>query len=195
MGVPIEVPGLDQFLPELPDGSVLLLEGGLAPGKNQLARTIAQSAAKLGRKVTLFSSRPDGESASGNGVHVAQVDSWPTPSDLALQDAVIDSFSLLSMGEAPAAVAVRLRELKAGCVADRSVAVLVVDDHQLDARTHAACHHLADAVVQFHQREEPERSVPFLRIAKTPDGRSLDRNIFYGMDGRTLLIDTRRRVN
>src|ERR1051326_7970189 len=57
MPVAIEVPGLDAFAPEVPDGRVLVLEGDLHPAKAHLARRIGTSAAAAKRPVALLTTR------------------------------------------------------------------------------------------------------------------------------------------
>lgn len=194
MGVNVEVPGLDLVLPEILDGTVLLLEGGLAPAKNHLARQLAKSAAKAGRRVTMLSSRPEDGFLPADRVQVREEEAWPEGNG-AGADLVADSFSLLCLGESATRVASRLRSIKADAVRGGTVAILVVDDGQLDAAAQSACHHLADAVVQFRTREDADGPMPYLRVAKAPGNKGLNRNVFYTLDGHHFLIDTRRRVN
>src|ERR1044072_1561015 len=80
MPVAIEVPGLDAFAAEIPDGGVVVLEGDLAPAKGTLARRIASTAAAARRPVTLLPTRGEAVEA----VHVLEPDEWPAdghPSD------------------------------------------------------------------------------------------------------------------
>jgi KaiC/GvpD/RAD55 family RecA-like ATPase len=194
MAIAVEVPGLDQFVQEIPDGRLLLLEGGLAPAKNHLARHLGQTASRAGRPVTLVSTRTEAK-AKQEALRLLEVEEWPDLASEVGRDLVIDSFSLLAMDQKPSEVAERLRRLRHACAQKGSVAVLVLDDGQLDAQAQAVCHHLADGVIQFRIREDPEGPVAFLRVPKWMDRQAVERNIYYGFDGRNLLIDTRRRVN
>lgn len=192
MPVAIDVPGLDFYTPEVPDGRVVVLEGDLAPAKGHLARRIAKSAAAGKRPVALVTTR-GGEIADGVAVH--DVADWPAEGHPTGHDLVIDSFSLLSLGHGPAAVADRVRAIRRDCQRGGRIAVLVLDEGQLDAASRSACHHLADGVIQFLVREDADGPVPYLRIPKWMERGGADKNLFYGFDGRQILIDTRRRVN
>jgi archaellum biogenesis ATPase FlaH len=192
MPVAIEVPGLDAFAPEVPDGRVLLLEGDLSPAKGHLARRIGKTAAAGKRPVALLSTR-GGESIP-DGVALHDLAAWPAHGHPDDHDLVIDSFSLLSMEASPTVVAERMRAIRRDCQRHGRIAVLVLDDGQLDPAARSACHHLADGVIQFLTRDDSDGPVSFLRIPKWMDRAGADKNLFYGFDGRQILIDTRRRV-
>lgn len=190
MPVAVEVAGLDFYVPEVPDGRVILLEGDLSPAKAHLARRIARTAAAAGRSVTLLSTR-GGEAA--NGLAVQDVDEWPALGQPA-GDLVVDSFSLLALDASPAAVADRMRAIRRTCQRDGGIAVLVLDEGQLEPAARAACHHLADGVIQFLARDDADGPITYLRIPKWMERAGADKNLFYGFDGHQILIDTRRRV-
>lgn len=191
MPVAIEVPGLDAFTPEVPDGRVVLLEGDLSPAKGHLARRIGRTAAEAKRPVALLTTR-GGETAEGLIVH--DLSAWPAHGHPDGQDLVVDSFSLLALDASPAVVAERVRAIRRDCQRTGRIAVLVLDDGQLGPAARAACHHLADGVIQFLVRDDSDGPVSFLRIPKWMDRAGADKNLFYGFDGRQMLIDTRRRV-
>jgi KaiC/GvpD/RAD55 family RecA-like ATPase len=191
MPVAVEVPGLDAYLPEVPDGRLVLLEGGLAPAKGHLARQLGRTAAAQGRPVALLTTRG---AEDADGLRVQPVTAWPAAGAPPGHDLVVDSFSLLALDASPAEVAQRVRALRDACARDGRIAILVLDDGHLDAAARAACHHLADGVVQFLSRDDPEGLVPYLRVPKWMDGAGVDKNLFYGFTGRQILIDTRRRV-
>lgn len=193
MPVAVEVPGLDAYVAAVPDGRIVLLEGGLAPAKSSLARRLGRTAAAAGRPTLLLTTRGAEASLEVEGLSVQAVDTWPTawPDD---QDLVVDSFSLLALGSAPTVLAGRLRNLREACIRQGRIAVLVLDDGHLDVAARAVCHHLADGVIQFLSRDDSEGLVSYLRIPKWMDGGAFDRNLFYGFTGRQILIDTRRRV-
>src|SRR5688572_25665910 len=99
MPVAIEVPGLDFYAPDIPDGRVVVLEGDLSPAKAHLARRIAKTAAAAKRPVALVTTR--GAEAT-DGVAVHDVAAWPAHGHPSGHDLVIDSFSLLALGNDPA---------------------------------------------------------------------------------------------
>lgn len=192
MPVAIEVPGLDVYAPEVPDGCVVILEGDMSPAKGHLARRIARTATEGHRPVAVLSTR-GGESVVGAAVQ--DLEHWPSTGHPAGHDLVIDSFSLLALDTPAAAVAERVRAIRQGCRRDGRIAVLVLDDGQLSTAASAACHHLADGVIQFLARDDADGPVPYLRIPKWMERAALERNLFYGFNGNQILIDTRRRVN
>jgi archaellum biogenesis ATPase FlaH len=194
MPVAVEVPGLDAHVPEVPDGRLVLLEGGLAPAKASLARTLGRSAAAQGRAVTLLSTRGAGPDAGAEGLRVEATERWPSAPAPPGNDVVVDSFSLLALDASPAEVAARVRSLRQAAARDGRIAVLVLDDGHLQPAALAACHHLADGVIQFLARDDADGLVTFLRIPKWMDGAGVDKNLFYTFTGRQMLIDTRRRV-
>jgi len=53
MGITIEIPGLKQAIPEIPDGSLILIEGQLDPIKH-FCLYLGCNAHKSGRKVVLL---------------------------------------------------------------------------------------------------------------------------------------------
>lgn len=190
MPVAVEVPGLDVYVPEVPDGRLVLLEGDLGPAKASLARRLARTAAAQGRPVTLLTTRG---AEQEEGVRVEPVAAWPAGGAPAGHDLVVDSFSLLALDATPAEVAARVRTLRDACARDGRIAVLVLDDGHLGPAARAACHHLADGVVQFQVREDPDGPVRYLRVPKWMDG-AVERNLYYSFTDRHILIDTRRRV-
>jgi hypothetical protein len=194
MPVAIEVPGLDAFTPEVPDGRVVLVEGDLSPAKGHLARRIGRTAAAGQRPVALMTTRGGETAESAEGVQVHDVAAWPAHGHPDGHDLVVDSFSLLALDVPPATVAERVRAIRRDCQRNGRIAVLVLDDGQLDPAARAACHHLADGVIQFLTRDDADGPVSYLRIPKWMDRAGADKNLFYGFDGRQILIDTRRRV-
>lgn len=194
MPVPIDVPGLDAFVREVPDGGLVLLEGGAAPAKGHLARRLGRAAANQGRPVAMWSTR-DGDGEGTDGVAREELDAWPAEGPPAGHDLVVDSFSMLCLDASPTVVTQRVRDLRRACRDSGRIAVLVLEEGQLDAATRSACHHLADGVIQFLARDDPDGPVSYLRVPKWMQGGGVERNLFYGFDGRQMLIDTRRRVN
>ena len=196
MPVPLDVPGLDIYAPEVPDGRVVLLQGGPGPAKSALARRLADAAAAGGRTAEVWSTGGNASAGSEGAARatVRDVQEWPGHWP-AGTDVVVDSFSLLALGSSPSEVASRLRAIRTACGPGGNVAVLVLDDGQMDAASLAVAHHLADGIIQFQERDDPEGPIPFLRIPKWMGKAGPGKNLYYGYDGATILIDTRRRVN
>ena len=194
MPVSIEVPGLDAFAPEVPDGRLVILEGGPDPAKSHLARRLATSSAQGGRDVQLWATAPGQSPLDVGDVAAREVETWPEewPDG---HDVVVDSFSLLATELAAGEVADRLRAIRRSCGRSGTVAVLVLDDGQLAPGPLSVTHHFADGIMQFHSRDDADGPVNFLRIPKWMGRAGLGKNLYYGFDGENILIDTRRRVN
>ncbi|MGB0652470.1 MAG: hypothetical protein ACPGQL_04655 [Thermoplasmatota archaeon] len=200
MPVPVDLPGLDQFIEEVPDGRILVLEGSMDPASSHLALHLATRAARAGRAVTFVSTRT-GEPAQrpeivgGGPLQVAEQVPWMELNDHAgTGDVVVDSFSFSALDVADHELASGLGSLRKRLRQTGNVAVLTLERGMLDARAAAIVYHLADGIIQFHAREDAEGSVQYLRVPKWMGGRTHIRNIYFEFDGSNLLIDTRRRV-
>ena len=208
MGIPIEVPGLDAIIPEVPDGHVIILESGADPAKNFFVRRLVLTALGRGKNVAFVWSRDradllerlkaeggDGRLTSGR-LDIFEADTIKSLNEYGQWGGLlaVDSFSLLTLDSDAVQLAGMLRSLRAICREKKTTVVLGTDRGMLEPRSEAVTSHLADGVLQFHAQEAPEGLARFLRIPKWVDGRFMDRNIHYDFDGRRMAIDLRRRV-
>ncbi len=207
MGLPVEVPGLDTILPEIPDGRIIVVESGADPAKSFFVRRLGLTALRAGLAVTFVVSRDREEllgllSKEGGSIGLAddlEIVERDTVDDLAKFASkggflAVDSFSLLTLDLPPAALAAMLRTLRAQCREMLTTVVLGTDRGMFEARGEAVVAHLADGVLQFHSREGPEGLVRMLRVPKWTEGKFFDRNIYYEFDGKRLAMDLRSRV-
>ncbi|MCI4323067.1 MAG: hypothetical protein L3K03_03445 [Thermoplasmata archaeon] len=208
MGIPVEVPGLDTIIPEIPDGQLIVVESGTDPAKNYFIRTLCLAAYRQGRPVTFVTSRDREELAetfrptpstavpTATPIQVVERDSISSLEEFIGQDRTlaVDSFSFLTLDLPPNHLAALLRNLHAMCHGHGTTALLATDRGMFDPRGEAVTVHLADGMFQFHAKEGPEGLMRFLRIPKWMDGRFVDRNIYYDYDGQRMAIDLRRRV-
>ncbi len=208
MGIPVEIPGLDTIIPEIPDGQLIVVESGTDPAKNYFIRTLCRAANRLGRPVTFITSRDKEELAKAFRVlppedpegrpfiQVIERDSIQTVQEFSEEGRTlaVDSFSYLTLDLPPPQLATLLRQLREACHAHGMTALLATDRGMFDPRAEAVTVHLADGMFQFHAKEGPEGLMRFLRIPKWMDGRFVDRNIYYDYDGQRMAIDLRRRV-
>jgi KaiC/GvpD/RAD55 family RecA-like ATPase len=208
MGIPVEVPGLDTIIPEIPDGQLIVVESGTDPAKNYFIRTLCRAAHNQGRPVTFVTSRDkeelaqafrpgtDASSVTTSPVEVVERDSIRSLDEFVGQDRTlaVDSFSFLTLDLPPSELAQLLRNVHAMCHGQGMTALLATDRGMFDPRGEAVTIHLADGMFQFHAKEGPEGLMRFLRIPKWMDGRFVDRNIYYDYDGQRMAIDLRRRV-
>lgn len=207
MGIPLEVPGLSAILPELSEGSILIVESGADGAKSHIVRRFAATAKARAMPVTYLVSR-DGRvvresladptlSAGADPVaEVRELDSladWQ-PNGMKGGLLAIDSFSFLTLDYTPQQLATVLRELRERCRVSGLTVVLATDRGMFDPRGESVAIHLADGLIQFHWKEGPEGVVRYLRIPKWPSGTLTDRNIYYEFDGKHMAIDLRRRV-
>jgi len=207
MGIPVEVPGLDAILPEVADGSVVVIESGADTAKNFFVRRLGLTALRIGRPVTFVISRDRDEllglfteegglTTLNDHLKVVERDAVNDLSEFANRGGLlaIDSFSLLTLGLEPPELAAMLRGVRARCREKKTSVLLGTDRGMFEPRGEAVVSHLADGVLQFHSREGPEGLVRFLRIPKWTEGRFFDRNIYYEFDGTRIAIDLRSRV-
>ena len=208
MSIPIEIPGLDTILPELPEGKVVLVESGADAAKSYFVRRLSLTAGRVGWPVTFVTSRDRDELQSQLALERGETtlpDRWVNIQERdALHDMeefanaggllAVDSFSFLTLDLAPDALAQSLRGLRTTCRQRGTTAVLATDRGMFEPRSEAVTVHLADGFLQFHAREAAEGVQRFLRVPKWMDGRFVDRNIYYEFDGKRIAIDLRSRV-
>lgn len=184
MPLVLDVPGLTHAVPQVPDGSIVAVRGGLNPAKSFLAQRFRKVEGKTARPLALAQTQaPDAK---------ASISAW---SDVPKRcDVVVDSFSHLHVESAPGEVLAQVMELRRMCRKDGRVAVLVLDDGVMQERSEAAALSLCDGVIQMQVREDAEQLVDFLRLPRWPGLGASNHNIYYDFDGERLLVDTRRRV-
>ena len=208
MGIPIDVPGLDAIIPEVPDGHVIVLESGADPAKNFFVRRLVLTALGSGERVAFVWSRDradlldrlrteggDGRESNGR-LKIFEEDAVTSLDEYVQWGGLlaVDSFSFLTLESNAVGLAGMLRGLRAICHEKGMTVVLGTDRGMVEPRSEAVTSHLADGVLQFHAQEAPEGLSRFLRITKWVDGRFMDRNIHYDFDGKRMAIDLRRRV-
>ncbi|MGA8710934.1 MAG: hypothetical protein WB786_06870 [Thermoplasmata archaeon] len=207
MGIPIEVPGLDTILPEVVQGSVVVIESGADSAKNFFVRRLGLTALRIGMPVTFIISRDRAEllglfareggiSGIDPNLAIHERDAIADFTEFAGRGGLlaVDSFSLLTLDLQAPELAAMLRGMRAQCREKKTSVVLGTDRGMFEPRGEAVVSHLADGVLQFHSREGPEGLIRFLRIPKWSEGRFFDRNIYYEFDGKRIAIDLRSRV-
>ncbi|HTP54383.1 MAG TPA: hypothetical protein VML94_05430 [Thermoplasmata archaeon] len=208
MNIPIDIPGLDSILPQISEGTVVVVEGSADAAKGFFVRHTALTAGRKGQPVTFVTSRDRDELRSQllaeqgptvlpeSWVHIDERDSVEHLEEFGNGGGLlaIDSFSFLTLDLSPDALAHSLRALRNQCRAQRTTAVLGTDRGMFGSRSEAIAVHLADGFLQFHTREAADGVQRFLRVPKWMDGRFVDRNVYYEFDGKRLAIDLRSRV-
>ena len=208
MSLPIEIAGLDTLLPDIDDGTIVIVEGGADVAKNFFVRRLCRTAFHAGRPITFITSRDGSEvqalftrengeaTRTGASINVLERDAVDSLSAFIPKGGVlaVDSFSFLTLGLAPTDLALMLRELHRTTRETGAIVLLATDQGMLDPRGEAVVTHLAEGHIEFHAQEGTEGLLRFIRIPKWADGRFIDRNIYYEFDGKRIAIDLRARV-
>jgi KaiC/GvpD/RAD55 family RecA-like ATPase len=194
---------LSNFVKDVPDGSLVHVEGGIDSVKSAFAIQLAGSAAERGWLALFVSTRwlPDlrseVESAFPKGAF--EILSAQDSSSLAGHASpktvlVVDSFSYLSLDMGPAALKKTLESLRGACKNTGCIAILVTDAGTMGRERDSIVTQACDGVVQFLSRESQERYSRFIRVPKWVGGGSIGENLYYDYDGGRINIDLRARV-
>lgn len=209
-GIPIDIPGLSQLLPQISSGSLVVVESQADPAKHFFLRKLVLSALRAGFSISYFTSRDreelgrllDEDSSAfpiqeySESLHVEEADAIGEESTLGEGSDVVfvDSFSFLTLDLSPQQLAHVMRGLRRRCRREQATVVLSTNRGIADTRAEAITLHLADGMIQFQSREGPEGPQHFLRIPKWMSSTNIDQNIHYTFDGRRMAIDLRKRV-
>jgi KaiC/GvpD/RAD55 family RecA-like ATPase len=208
MPLPIDIPGLNTLVPNVPEGSLVVAESASDPAKSYFIQRICRTAHERNLPVTFVTSRDREEiidlldkratydEEEPGAIRITARDQLETLEGLADKPGIlaIDSFSFLTLEIPTPRLAAMLRDLRAMCHRHGAIVILGTDRGMFDPRSEAVTIHLADGLFQFHVREGPETAVRYLRVPKWMDGRFIDRNIYYEFDGKRMVIDLRKRV-
>lgn len=208
MSLPIEVPGLNTLLPDVADGTIIIVEGGADLAKSFFVRRLCRTASHHGRAVTFITSRDAGElralfarengeaSEATSRIRIDEMDSVDNVAEFVPPGGLlaVDSFSFLTLGLPPSDLSGMLRNLHKVVRESQATALLVTDEGMFEPRSEAVLAHLAEGSIEFHAMEGSEGLIRFLRVPKWADGRFVDRNIYYDFDGTRMAIDLRNRV-
>jgi len=203
MGIPVDIPGLNHFIQEIPDGNMILVEGNIDPMKTIFTQMLAGKAQKQGRDVNYISSRAKEEvqellcyyheEACFPIIEERSHRHWK---DYIKKDTlvVMDSFSYLILDDTLAEIRMTMEELDSLCKQKNAIILLTVEEGMLEEKVHITVGHLADGIFQFKQRDTSKGIARFIRIPKWLNRESFDDNIYYTFDGRRLNVDLRARV-
>ncbi len=203
MGIPITIPGLSEFIKEIPNGNTLLIEGSMEPIKTIFVYSLLTQAEKSGIDVHYISSRAKEEvieqMQSFNGkvnFPIIEERSSRHWKDHLKRDSVlvIDSFSYLILDDSLRDVRNILEDLDSFCKQKNAIVILVVEEGMLDEQINITTKHLADGIIRFMSKDTSKGVARFIRIPKWMNIKSFDDNIFYNFDGKKILVDLRARV-
>lgn len=202
--IPIDIPGLTQFISSIPSGNVLLIKGEPDRVKSYFAEYLGMKAQMAGKQVTFITSRGEEDivkDVKGFFGDQANFDlqeelTWTKWSSHVKPDNVliIDSFSFIMQGQSSEILKTTLEQLRRWIKHSDSILILVADDGMLPKTLELILGHLTDGIISFSSREAPEGVTRFIHILRWMDGRVFDSNIFYTFDERRINVDLRYRV-
>jgi len=205
VGVSVEVPGLNQFIDEIPDGSIVSIEGGVDHPKAVLAYMLIKTALGEGRELIYVGPK-------GAAGLLEQLPVWGDLSCRLTQRlegldlvplctcfpskplVVIDSLSYLIYDKDLVEVQAMLEGIRQAARAGGAIVIQLLEDELLsrEMRTIAGFH--SDGIIQFLVRDVPDGVTRFIRIVKWMSGFSYERNIYYNYTEGNINVDLRYRV-
>lgn len=196
MGIPIEVEGLQAWLRDVPDGSLVVLDGQRSLGPSVLVERLMASARSAGRSSIAIRTgaplEPSAERATAGADHESE---WSAvESAIAGADVAVDSASLLALPLEPAALAHSLRRMQTAARKAGTIGIFCLENGVLDTARDTIFHLMADGLILFRARDDDDGIVPFLHVAKWPRRPPVNQHVFFTVEGSRLLVDTRKRV-
>lgn len=205
MGIPIDMTGLKHFIPEIPDGQIILIEGKLDPIKTFFVKHLGHIACRNGRKVTFISSK--------NKVQIRESLKCETDFDhknFEIIDErssrhwkdhieeksllIIDSFSYLMLDKSLYEFRDVMEDMRDECKIKNAIALLTLVDGMLGEKEEITTEYLADGIIRFLTRESSKGKERYIRIPRWIGNVSFDDNINYSFDGKRMNVDQRERV-
>jgi KaiC/GvpD/RAD55 family RecA-like ATPase len=203
VGVPVEIPGLNQFIEEIPDGCVVTIEGGEDHPKAVLAMNLLEAASRIGWEMVYIN--PPGDCGL-----LAQLPSWKDLGHRCTSEmfsrkewgrtirteaiVLVDSFSYLAMDEGLIGLRSILEDARHAARKNNGILILLVDEDMMDAAGKALIGYHSDGIIRFFVRETPDGVSRFIRLEKWMSGASFDRNIYYNYIEGRINVDLRYRV-
>ncbi len=204
MGIPIHITGLNEFISEVPDGKMILVEGSIDPIASIFAQQLANVATEHKDLVTYITSRTKEEVSEMVRFHnkdAALFTVVEDPSYLHWKDylklnsmLVIDSFSYLVLDKSMFEVKQILEDFLRMSRQQEAIVLLTMELGMLDSKIEVTIAHLADGIFQFLTKDTSVGVAHLIRIPKWVTGNSFDENIHYKFDGRRINVDLRARV-
>jgi archaellum biogenesis ATPase FlaH len=196
------MPGLSQFIKEVPEGSMISIEGGVDHPKAVMVGVIASTAQEKGWHISYVC--PRGRCGSLQGLP----GKWKEDLSLVEGDAptlwrdhaktknllIIDSLSYLMQGRDVSDFKHVMEEVKSACRISGAVVIQLVELGMLEQWAEVLSGFYADGIVQFLSKDAADGLTRFIRIPKWMSGSSYDRNIYYSYEEGRINIDLRYRV-
>ncbi len=204
MGIPIVIPGLNEFVQEIEQGNLILVEGSIDPISSIFVQNLAMAAQQHEKDVRYITSRAKEEVAE-------QISLWSrkeVPFSIVEERShghwkdyicdngvlVLDSFSYLIIIKTIHEVLDIVEEFLKLCKQKNAVVLLTMERGMIEEKTAITVSHLADGIFQFLSKDTQMGVARYIRIPKWMNGQSFDENIYYTFDGKRINVDLRARV-
>jgi archaellum biogenesis ATPase FlaH len=204
MGIPITITGLNQFIQEIPQGNLILVESSIDPIATIFVQQLGVIAKKNGLQVTYITSRTKKEVCEQIvyyqdepvDICVTEERSHRHWKDFITENSVLilDSFSYLILDEPLHEVQHILEEFLKLCQQANSIVIITMELGMLDSKVEIASSFLSDGILKFLSKDTNKGILRFIRIQKWMKGQTFDENIYYTFDGKKINVDLRSRV-
>jgi archaellum biogenesis ATPase FlaH len=204
MGLSINIPGLGDFIKEIPDKNLILIEGEMDNIKTFFVQKIGYNATKIGKNITYITSNDREELQHQlcqykfkldkvtilNGNSLSHIRKYITKNSVL----IIDSFSYLTLEQELSQFKDILEDIRKMCKKENAIIFLTIETGMLPHRMEKILAHVTDGIIQFKTKESSKGIVRFIRIPKWANGNIIDSNIYYTFNKREINIDLRSRV-
>ena len=203
MGIPISIPGLSEYISEIPNGNTILVEGDIDPIKTLFIQQLAVEASQRGQTVHYITSRAKEEDLEQIVFYHSDI-VFPIIEERSHRHwknyiekdgiLILDTFSYLILDKPLSEVRSYLEEIDSLCKQRNAIVFLSVDTGMLESKIHITVRHLADGILCFMSRDTNKGIARFIRIPKWMNRHSFAENIYYSFDGKKINVDLRSRV-
>ena len=176
MDIPIEIPGLNQFIPSVAGGSVVLLRGSGDLVKTHFAQYLGEMGKKAGMHLVYVTSRGIEEvltrykACFNDGAEITVMEHRSPMRWIAMiqKDVVmiVDSFSYLTIDKDMQTFRTTIEDIRLASKNAQAIVVLIVDSEMMTPDKEAVLFHLSDGVIEFHLKETAEGLSRFIRIVR-----------------------------
>jgi len=203
MGIKIDMPGLNNFIPEIPDGQIILIEGKLDPIKTFFVMHLGEIACKNGKDVVFITSKNKYEIREslktkdfGDGFKVIDERSSRHWKDYISNNSVliIDSFSYLMLDKTLYEFRDVMEDMRDECKKRGAIGLFTLVDDMLGEKEEITTEYLADGIIRFLTKKSSTGIDRYIRIPRWVGNVSFDENINYTFDGTRMSVDQRERV-
>lgn len=199
MGITIDIEGLKTIIQEIPDSSLIVVQGSIDTVSTIFVQNIANTCIKEKRPITYITSKTQKEVVhkSNGDFPVIEEHSYMHWKKYIKKDSVliIDSFSYLILEKSLTEVRLILEDFIDLCKQLNAIVILTIERNMLNEKLEVTVLHMSDGIIRFLSRDTPEGVLRFIRIPKWNDF-SHDDNIYYTLDSKNkkINIDMRERI-